>query len=797
MCLRVFTIILVLCTVSAVREVVIGGEHFSTDLETLEINNCVKTTDDLESFKSNINSFRNLKSLHLGANQFGEKVAITDLPELRSISVAASKFRGRLIVSALPNLEELHVERSQFSLELILCDLPALKVLKVERSEFQAGIDTHTLVNLEKFVMHHSEFGRSSDLSALPALKELEIRQSKFADRIDISDLPMLETLCLKNSQFRAGFGLSNNPALKRLEISEIEFFPILDLSAYSNPQELNIGELDITSFMIEQKLDLSALPALKELEIWGSKFADGIDISGLPRLETLCLENSQCKGGLSLSNNPALKRLEISRIELIDGLDLSALTGLEMVFFSNCKFRKKLFFTNFVGLRKLNIYKSEFRDGIVISSLPALEDLCISGTGFEDSLNFTGLSRLSHIQIGSSELTSIHPSITSIARGVTHLDVTDCTSLEPRGSNGYLGYADLDNLVRGCILYPKNAKKEKDIPPPNQLLLSDLEAILDAEPLHWNRKSLRALVPCLPSPHVHSGRKMLSVWRDDVRAPILARNSDATSTHSNILGTKTKQSYIEGYICFLYDLFTLQNTIWSKHQHSLGTPESIDIRKNYLEAVLRKAADTVSIDLDTVLTAISILTDGLVFIRDDVPYCIDRQIAALQQAYCLLFGIECNDDTTVIRNTVARLKDYAFQVAFTPSRGSQNVHLLNTWKWRLRNELGFEKVYESVYGTIDKDPFNGCTGNALRAFYAVFTPVAVVRELKSHINESRRLINAAGSILSKRLQDPGYASTAFDFATEDDKDMFIPSGITESGAQDILVDIGMLIVTQ
>ena len=86
-------------------------------------------------------------------------------------------------------------------------------------------------------------------------------------------------------------------------------------------------------------------------------------------------------------------------------------------------------------------------------------------------------------------------------------------------------------------------------------------------------------------------------------------------------------------------------------------------------------------------------------------------------------------------------MKERIFDMTITPSISSQNVHVLNYWKYELKDTLGLNFNFKSRLGTIGQDPFGGYRGNALKAFFTKFTPEYVIKTLTQYINDKKEAV--------------------------------------------------------
>jgi hypothetical protein len=159
-----------------------------------------------------------------------------------------------------------------------------------------------------------------------------------------------------------------------------------------------------------------------------------------------------------------------------------------------------------------------------------------------------------------------------------------------------------------------------------------------------------------------------------------------------------------------------------------------LNLAKNLIGFIFETMKST--LDKEIIVSNINSICDGL-------EYCPDRQISELYFVYNLLS--ENNIDTDIsleefIKEIIGQEKEKIFTLAVTPKNGSQNVHVLTFWKYELRNEVGFDFDFKTNLGTMGQDIFNGWHGNALKAFYFIFTPEYIIKELSERINEKSEM---------------------------------------------------------
>ncbi|ELA40834.1 uncharacterized protein VICG_02130, partial [Vittaforma corneae ATCC 50505] len=87
-----------------------------------------------------------------------------------------------------------------------------------------------------------------------------------------------------------------------------------------------------------------------------------------------------------------------------------------------------------------------------------------------------------------------------------------------------------------------------------------------------------------------------------------------------------------------------------------------------------------------------------------------------------------------------------------TPLNVGQNVHVQNFWRYELRDEVGLDFEFQTgIIGReqlMDMDRFRLRPGNALRAFYRIFTPEHMIDVLTERINSEGRIVSMIAQLI-------------------------------------------------
>ena len=248
----------------------------------------------------------------------------------------------------------------------------------------------------------------------------------------------------------------------------------------------------------------------------------------------------------------------------------------------------------------------------------------------------------------------------------------------------------------------------------------------------------------------------------------------------------KGKGRDIESYIKFIYNIDPDAFKGWKMYD------QYIEHTKDLIEAIFVKMEKLEDADLKAYVPEIS----------EAMKWCPDRQIATLTMVYSALYSKKpANTLESFVENEIAVLKEYIFDMLVTPGNGTQNVHVLNYWKYQLRDELGFNVNYKPRMGTFGQDKFGGHHGNALDAFYTKFTPNYVIGKLMEEINEEKKrpgmeasLVALCGKMLLEgNTDDIEYTKRMFECENDEVAKNLMFKKITKEGVREVLLKMGIL----
>lgn len=211
-------------------------------------------------------------------------------------------------------------------------------------------------------------------------------------------------------------------------------------------------------------------------------------------------------------------------------------------------------------------------------------------------------------------------------------------------------------------------------------------------------------------------------------------------------------------------------------------------LTKDYIEAIIMLLTDKDNLkDIEKINSNINAMCEG-------IAHCPDRQIAELKFCYNVLKGEAKTDEDldTMMENLIAVQKENIFDSIVTPKAASQNVHVLNFWKNKLKDKLGFNFEFKSRLGTLGQDQFFGEPGNVLDAFYNEFTPEKVIKILTIEINKKPKLLSAMSSFADNLAgKDDEKRKRMLEYA---DEELCIPIAVKTEAVKTFLINRGILI---
>ena len=321
----------------------------------------------------------------------------------------------RLVLEGCINLRNVHPS---------LGDLKKLNFLSLENCKMLRRLPSSTcnLKSLETFILSGcSKFEEfPENFGNLEMLKELH------ADGIVVRVLPpsFFSMRNLEKLSFHGCKGPASASWLWPKRSSNSICFTVP-----SSSNLCSLWNLDLSDCNISDGANLGSLgflSSLTKLNLSGNNFVTLPNMSGLPHLAWLWLEN--CERLQALPQLPSsLEELDLRGNNFVTLPNMSGLSHLEWLWLGNCK-----------RLQALPQFPS------------SLEELDLSGNNFVTLPNMSGLSHLEWLQLGNCKRLEALPQLPSSIRS---LNATDCTSLGTTESLNLLRPWELESLVSSLYI--------------------------------------------------------------------------------------------------------------------------------------------------------------------------------------------------------------------------------------------------------------------------------------------------------------------------------------------------------
>ena len=430
----------------------------------------------------------------------------------------------------------------------------------------------------------------------------------------------------------------------------------------------------------------------------------------------------------------------------------------------------------NLAKLQRLNLGGNQLTSVPTdIGNLVNLEWLYLSNNQLTSVPTDIGnLVNLTDLYLNNNQLTSVPATIANL-KNLEILDLRGNPLDEGQENGETMGWRKLKAIFRDRVLTDQD-----DTDNPTE---EGVYAALAKKPIYWCIEELRKLRPD-PAPEGKlSGEEILSIWKNRLCRYVLRQDVPMLD-----IPDEEAAERVANFIADVYDTNKTEALRgWRLH------PESVRNFKNMIEATFVRIKD--HLDQGDESSALAYLLD----ISEATKVCTDGQLEALNMVYSALYQKEDIEGSfgDFVKKTIARLKEYVLRKLLALGELGQNVHVVNYWRYRLRDKIGFTTEYKSeiIYGN---DPFRNNEGIALQNFFASLTPKYAINELSIKINENPELLNGAGSFMMHEINnDDRYRHRMFFFNDDDDAEYLRPSHIKREGVEDILVKMRILIRNQ
>ncbi|KAM0679751.1 hypothetical protein GINT2_002161 [Glugoides intestinalis] len=368
-------------------------------------------------------------------------------------------------------------------------------------------------------------------------------------------------------------------------------------------------------------------------------------------------------------------------------------------------------------------------------------------------------MTNLSYLYLDCNSITEIPSEIKSLKK-LYILNLKE-NPLAESGSQGFMGIRELIEHFRDRFVFKTEEKMET-----YRLLKEELYARLEKEPIHWNRERLKELRLSPVPKRTLSDKDILKIWTIDLRQYC----NDTYENETNLI--KKIDSYL--------------NVLFTREEIPDGLQREYNIIKDLFEYIFKTLKEMIETDSNGVRSYVTVLAHRMCF-------CPTGKIEGLEHMYSILSGsVFDNNLIGFIEHQVAAYKDIILTETVA-IKNPQNVHIINHWRNKMKEELGLVVEYKENFLPISLDKFGNSDGNMLEAFYKRFSPQFIIDKLKESINEEHKwVIESAGLLIGKEE----VFKKCFDFGDdviEDELTDNLVKNIKAEGVEEILLDLKIL----
>ena len=408
---------------------------------------------------------------------------LSELPELKALSLAGSHLSSLSCITALNFLQTLYCGRTEVSNLFPLIKFGELQTLGCSALKVDNLSSLANLYKLKELYLNDTQVGDLSPLSGLRELQKLFFVSSPVNNLSPLAGLTNLQVLNCSDTQVSDLSPLANLSALQELYCSLSYVSDLTPLVGLTNLQVLNCSETRVDDLsplaslltlrrlmfystrvsdlsplkrlLALQKLgcydthviDLSPLAdlsELQELECFDNQVSDLSPLAGLPALQTLLCFSTRVNDLSPLANLPALQELDCSSSRVTDLSPLAGLVTLKMLMCYETQVSDLSPLAGLLALQKFMFFTTKVSDLSPLAGLTALQTLSCSDTQVSDLSPLAGLSMLQSLNIAGTHVTDLSPLVALPELG--WLNCSYCSlSYVPEG---LLNYPILEELV-------------------------------------------------------------------------------------------------------------------------------------------------------------------------------------------------------------------------------------------------------------------------------------------------------------------------------------------------------------
>ena len=309
--------------------------------------------NNIKRLSPKIGQLKNLKTLLVNDDIFGEKWDLSDLSPLKDLA----------------QLQLLYVNSTQVSDLSPLKDLANLQQLDVSDTQVSDLSPLKDLANLQQLYVYSTQVSDLSPLKDLANLQQLYVSDTQVSDLSPLKDLANLQLLSVSDTQVSDLSPLKDLANLQQLSVSDTQVSDLSPLKDLANLQQLNVYSTQVSDLS-----PLKDLANLQKLNVYSTQVSNLSSLKDLANLQKLDVDNTKVSDLSSLKDLKKLNFLSadnclIKRFEaIIPVLDKNSLPDLNSLYvFGNPIYdidEKYLGIENENSLEKLRKFYKQWQKG-------------------------------------------------------------------------------------------------------------------------------------------------------------------------------------------------------------------------------------------------------------------------------------------------------------------------------------------------------------------------------------------------------------------------------------------------
>lgn len=667
----------------------------------------------LKSIPDRIHNLHDLDSLYLNSNQLTEINGVLNLTKLTVLHLGYNLLKDLPDdIGMLVNLEELSINNNYLkTLPESIGNLTNLKILNLKGNSIEYLPDSFgNLQSLTCLYLHSNKITNLPEsFGRLSRLKRLNLQNNKLKTLPEsFKNLSNLNELDLKRNYFEELPDVFGNLVLVCLDLSHNNISSLPNsIGNLSSLIKLKLQNNLLTSFPVT----LINLKSLIELDLNCNQIESIPEsINELKTLKRLNLNhNSLVVLPEGICKLESLEKFSIEN-NLLESLPSSFGDLKNLLILNASKNNISVLPDSFGHLSKVKLIQMNDNRLVdlpnTIGNLNNLKVLMLDNNKLKDLPDsFGNLSNLKKLYLINNELMYFPGSFKRL-HSIEVIFVYRNTTFIEKAPEDNLGAYELTDLFRGKIVMDPIYHSSFHIRV--ERVYSDLKM----KSLYWNFDALKAMKVHKPKSNDLTDKDMIRIIQKIKETGLIDENEYS--------------SLVE----FVERLFNLKSLSEGKN-HNLDNTIVLNLLSSVLTSLNEKLDDLESIN--------NCVSD----IAESINHGIHRQIAELTRAYLMNLPINSDKLWTFLYDFITIEKEKVFDAVILPFYLNGQIPIFNSWKYRLKDEIGFDCEFEiKPAGFYEDRAFGGEVGDIVQFFYSKFTPQLVISELTEQINKNSQLKN-------------------------------------------------------